>query len=68
MHEILPRCGPVPALTSPALRGELSRRSPSELAVQKMRPARTGLVGNSNGASLRRSVAAAGGFRNSSVC
>ena len=29
--------------------GELSRRLPSELVVQNVRPARTGLVGNSSG-------------------
>src|SRR5438105_12215951 len=48
MHEIFPLVptGP-PALISPAARGELSRRSPSELAVQNVVPLTNGLVGNS---------------------
>jgi hypothetical protein len=48
MQEILPLlpAGP-PALISPDALGELSRRSPSEFAVQNFLPDRNGLVGNS---------------------
>src|SRR5262245_30340277 len=48
MHEILPLVSTAPlALSSPVVLGELSRRLPSELAVQNLLPASTGLVGNS---------------------
>src|SRR4051812_27950531 len=50
MQEILPRLSEVGALLiSPAAFGELSRRLPSEFAVQNFLPARTGLVGSSSG-------------------
>src|SRR4051794_1715123 len=48
MQEILPRLGPA-GLISPAVLGELSRRLPSELAVQNLLPERNGLVGSSRG-------------------
>src|SRR5215213_4878250 len=51
-HEILPE-NPVPGPTSPAEFGELSRRLPSELVVQSVRPERNGLVGSSSGPALR---------------
>src|SRR4029077_19942631 len=51
MQEILPKgigpLGVAPALISPALRGELSRLSPSDIDVQNSFPVRNGLVGNS---------------------
>src|SRR5712671_2987586 len=47
MQEILPRLAPAPPLISPSVLGELSRRSPSEFAVQNNFPSRNGLVGNS---------------------
>ena len=58
MREILPRAptGP-PELISPAALGELSRRLPSELAVQNFAPSRNGLVGNSSGPELRNFAA-----------
>src|SRR5690242_13574466 len=59
MQEILPRFAPEPPLISPAARGELSRRSPSELAVQKSEPIRNGLVGSSRMWLLPASVSAA---------
>src|SRR5688572_7505096 len=67
MHEILPRApsGP-PELISPAVFGELSRRLPSELAVQNFAPSRNGLVGNSSGPEFR-SLAALGALRNTST-
>src|SRR4051812_13927069 len=50
MQEILPRLSEVGALLiSPAAFGELSRRLPSEFAVQNFLPIRTGLVGSSSG-------------------
>src|SRR5687767_13397913 len=65
MQEILPRApsGP-PELISPAVFGELSRRLPSELAVQNVVPTRKGLVGNSSGPELRSPSTA--GLRNTS--
>src|SRR5688572_15542025 len=68
MQEILPRAptGP-PELISPALFGELSRRLPSELAVQKVLPRRNGLVGNSSGPVLRSFVTACGALRKTSL-
>src|SRR5687768_11094868 len=73
MQEILPRA-PAPAwLTSPAVLGELSRRLPSEFAVQKVLPERNGLVGVSRMRVLPSGVsaeflrpAALGGLRKTS--
>src|SRR6516162_3180805 len=46
MQEILPMLGPA-GLISPAVLGELSRRLPSDIDVQKTFPVKKGLVGNS---------------------
>jgi len=48
-----------PASTSPAERGELSRRSPSEFEVQKIFPLINGLAGNSRMRVLPNAVSAA---------
>src|SRR5688572_14710007 len=66
MQEILPRFGPA-GVISPAVLGELSRRSPSEFDVQSLRPARNGLAGLSSGPRLRNSVVASGALRNTSA-
>src|SRR5204863_8900813 len=64
MQEILPapRAG-----ISPGAFGELSRRLPSELAVQNLSPSKKGLVGVSRGPVLRRVVVASGELRNTSM-
>src|SRR5258706_12752481 len=66
MHEILPTSGPA-GLISPAVLGTLSRRLPSELAVQNLWPRRKGLVGVSSGPGLRRFVVGSGSLRNIST-
>src|SRR5438105_2317545 len=66
MQEILPRGCPLPPI-SPAVLGELSRRLPSEFAVQNLWPTSTGLVGVSRGPVLRNLVVGSGGFRKTSI-
>src|SRR5882724_10102109 len=65
MQEIFPTSGPA-GLISPAVLGALSRRLPSELAVQNLCPSRKGLVGVSSGPSLRR-FATLGSLRKTSA-
>src|SRR5882672_7862157 len=64
MQEILPapRAG-----ISPGAFGELSRRLPSELAVQSLSLSKKGLVGVSSGPVLRNLVVASGELRTTSI-
>src|SRR4030095_14964250 len=65
-HEIFPRAGPA-GVISPAVFGKLSRRLPSEFAVQMVFPMTTGLVGVSSGPTLRRPVVRSRELRNTSM-